>query len=98
MKVEIEGVEYRVWWRYESHHDCTHQANGTREVTRCFLAANLSDDPVSQTMIVRHFRDPSNRNTARRYSLQRLLSGFWPHAPDVRAKFWAAYRAQLGHW
>lgn len=89
MQVKINTTTYHVWWSYDR----------SMETTTCHARIDgVSVAFDTHATVARYYKDPDNRNKARKYSLAKLLRILFPHAHETRRLFWRAYHDQLGHW
>lgn len=93
---DVEGRDYKVYWRYST--TCSAVTHEDVQQTSAYLTCDEHEGDAGCASVVRNVHDPQHRNTGRKRALAKLLAQEWPCHPQIRKRFWDAYRAQLGHW
>ncbi len=106
MRVQLPDRECSIEFAYDIQVASVHGVAVTRSVTYCYLRdlsvpRRANDDAVilAEAAVVRYYKDPPNRELARKAALTKALRGFditlndWSsaQAKDRRKLFWAAY-------
>lgn len=96
MKVHVNDNEYAIEFQYAKVEDPTMFHTDT-DSTSCVIRDNVphrGDKPapvVAVGVSVRYFKDPPNREVARKAALSKALTAFAPHNKEVRRAFWEVF-------
>jgi hypothetical protein len=66
------------------------EATGTTcDTTWCFVTED--GKTIGEASVIRYYKDPNDRDKARKYALQKVLKKLVPDSKEERSKFWEAY-------
>lgn len=98
--VTLRDVPYRIWWEYDRVRviHAGGRMKSYNERTWCLMSKDEHDAEVlCRVSVVKHFKDPHNKDKARRYSLLRLMAmmlGLFPTKTERKA-VWNAYMEMI---